>query len=156
METENMTGKEIENAIDQLLNSAMIDYNAKLIGERERDGWKHDEWRVTFKRRGAGKPAIVDFEFNTGVGLRAKPKSGPFIDDARPVKPRAASVLYSLTMDASARDQCFDDWCCEYGYDNDSIKALNIYTACCENGKKLRQLFTIAEIRQIADLTSNY
>lgn len=53
--------------------------------------------------------------------------------------PTLDSVLESLFLDASAYSESFDSWCSNCGYDSDSIKALNMYQACCENGKKLRK-----------------
>ncbi len=142
-----MTTKEIEAAVDQLLVDAMVDYSATRTGERKTDDWKHDLWHISFSRRGVQKSG--EFEFRTGVGLRSK-KTG------HAVKPSATSVLSCLVRDAAARSQSFYDWCSDYGYDNDSIKAFNTYNECCEIAQKLRQVFKAAEIAKIEELTSGY
>ena len=54
--------------------------------------------------------------------------------------PDIKDVLYSLTMDADAVNHGFQDWCCNYGLDDDSIKAQKMYEACRDNFTKLRQL----------------
>jgi hypothetical protein len=142
-----MTSTEIETAVDALLVDAMVDYSATRSGTRTTDKWEHDLWHVSFYRRGVKKSC--EFEFRTGTGHRSE-KTG----SAR--KPKAASVLYSLVRDASARNQSFPDWCADYGCDSDSIKALNIYNECCEAAVKLRQVFNPAEIAKIEELTQDY
>ena len=60
---------------------------------------------------------------NTGVNH--------FIGRNREILPTDADLFYSLLMDASCADgRTFEDFCYEYDYDSDSIKALEIYRAC--------------------------
>lgn len=59
---------------------------------------------------------------------------------AKPVAPNVESVLYSLLMDSSALDMTFEEWCGDYGYEEDSIKANKIFAECNEQGKKLKRL----------------
>ena len=48
------------------------------------------------------------------------------------------------------------------GYDSAGValltpeKALNIYKACCENGKKLRTIFTRQQIETLQELLQDY
>jgi hypothetical protein len=86
-----------------------------------------DAWRVTI-----GKQWVTTYY--TGKGLRNK-KTG------RPTRPTVADVLHSLFSDASAADENFSDWCDNYGYSDDSIKALNMYKACTEVAQNLRRQF---------------
>lgn len=148
MQTETMTSAEIEAAVDSLLSDVTIDYSAVLIGKRDKDyKWAHDLWSISFYRRTKGQESR--FEFKTGIGLRSK-KNGS------PVKPTAASVLSCLVRDAAARDQSFADWCADYGYDDDSIKVLNLYKECCETHTKLLKVFKHDEIARIEELTQDY
>lgn len=55
-------------------------------------------------------------------------------------EPTLESVLYSLVMDASARDYTFEEWASEYGYDTDSIKAEASYRACVDIGVGLLRI----------------
>jgi hypothetical protein len=86
-----------------------------------------DAWRVTI-----GKQWVTTYY--TGTGFRNK-RTG------RPTQPTIADVMYSLFSDASAADENFSDWCDNYGYSDDSIKALNMYKACTEVAKNLRRQF---------------
>lgn len=61
--------------------------------------------------------------------------------------PDLFSLLNSLTMDASALDNTFDDWCNEYGYDSDSIKAKTIYDLCIKQAIECKSLFDAEEVQ---------
>lgn len=63
-------------------------------------------------------------------------------------------VLYCLILDAQAGIQSFDDFCDNFGYDNDSIKANEIYKACQKNGKKVKTF--ISNLDEASELFSNY
>jgi hypothetical protein len=121
-----------------------IDY----VGEITRNDWPCDQWRVTI----SSKAGYWSTDYFTGLGLRKKAKFGPNL----PRKPKIADVLHSLTMDASAADQNFHDWCAEYGYSDDSIKALNTYKACLEIGVAMRKHFSPETVRQIRELLQDY
>lgn len=158
-----------------------VEFSAHYCGQTSRDGWECDAWRVLFSRGGASFSA----DFYTGLGHRAEPSkeqkikarwsfAGLTEKDIRertiygrkylraleemrsPTKPHAASVLYSLTLDARAADQSFSDWCSELGYDEDSIKAFDTYRACCDSAKKLREIFTRHEIDALTELLQGY
>lgn len=95
-----------------------------------------DQWRVEI-RSAAG---FQSFDYFTGLGLRQKPRAS--WDKPKPKKPIIADVLYSLFSDASAADENFVDWCANYDYSDDSIKALNIYKQCLETATALRKHFS--------------
>jgi len=102
-----------------------------------------DQWRVTI----SSKAGFHSFDYFTGLGLRAK---------GRPKAPKVADVLNSLILDASAADENFDDWCDNFGYSSDSIKALNTYKACLDTARALRKHFSPDTLRQIRDLLADY
>jgi hypothetical protein len=125
-----------------------------------------DEWRVTLKSR----HYTDTFPFYTGMGLRSPiprlvlavnpPRKGTLAYEAlerehrKPVKPKIADVLHSLFTDAWAAEYNFHDWCANYGYDSDSIKALNMYKECLGTAEILKRHFdadTRAAIRAITD-----
>lgn len=116
-----------------------IDY----VAETSRDNWECDQWRVTISSR-AGFNYL---DYFTGLGHRSK---------NRPKRPRIAEVLHSLVLDASAADYNFSDWCDNYGYSNDSIKAMNIYKECLEIAQILRKHFSFDTLRQINELLQDY
>ncbi len=64
----------------------------------------------------------------------------------------ACGVLHSLLMDMDAGAESFQDFCDNFGYDNDSIKALNTYHDCQKLGTEFRRVMgreTIAVLREV-------
>jgi hypothetical protein len=55
--------------------------------------------------------------------------------------PKSQDVLHCLFMDSEASETTFSEWCSNFGYDNDSIKAREIYDACQKNTDKLKKAF---------------
>jgi hypothetical protein len=56
--------------------------------------------------------------------------------------PNYKDILYSMVLDADAGNhKTFNDFCDEYGYDNDSIKALKTFGTCRNVRFKLFELF---------------
>lgn len=148
------------------------------------DGWLSTFAKQT--RENPAKPyATYSFPYYTGLGLRTEPgpkekaearwkvpgvtendiKRGTIygrryfaeIEKLRkPKAPHAADILYGLITDASAVDSSFINWCADYGYDSDSIKALNTYNQCCETGQKIRVMFTRDQIAALREALQDY
>ena len=102
-----------------------IEYAAtciRLATTEKSDQWQDavDAWIITIGNQST--------QYYTGTGLR---KQG------RPVKPELSSVLYSLVMDADACEMSFEEWCLNFGYDGDSMKAMDTYRNCQKNADKL-------------------
>ena len=124
-----------------------IDY----VGQTKQDqNWDCDQWRVTL----SSKAGFHSLDYFTGLGLRHKPKTS--WATPTPKKPKVADVLHSLIMDASAADENFHDWCANYGYSDDSIKAMNTYKACLEIAVALRKHFSPDTLRQVRELLQDY
>ena len=70
--------------------------------------------------------------------------------------PLLRDVLHSLLLDGAAADTTFHDWCSEYGYDDDSRKALSTYDACRDTGHQLQRTFTAAERATLSELFQDY
>lgn len=103
--------------------------------------WECFAWRVSFAP--FGKP-IETFEYFCGTAHvhKSKFRKESMFYAERPKAPDAAGVLHSLLLDAAAGHMSFSDWCADYGYDDDSMKAFATYQACCDIGKRLAKLFT--------------
>ena len=150
----------IKAKVSEFLQSNGISFAAQYVAETTRDNWKCDEWRVTLSRTGTyEKPATkgrkdITQAYYTGLGLRT-PAKGAFVK-AKPKAPSAADALHSLLLDGSAVDMSFADWCGDYGYDNDSLKALGIYNACCAIGQELRQFFSREEAETLRDMLQDF
>lgn len=144
-----------------------IDYVAEVPSKWD-DSQKTtvDQWRVTI----SSKAGLHSFDYFTGLGLRdtvrglkAMHIKGAAFDYKRdtwaatkPKAPKVADVLHSLIMDASAADENFHDWCANYGYSDDSIKAMNTYKACLEIAVTLRKHFSPDTLRQVRELLQDY
>lgn len=72
------------------------------------------------------------------------------------VSPTLQDVLHSLLMDSSAMDETFSDWCANFGYDDDSIKALETYQACAKIGQALSKSFTPSELQELREIFQDY
>jgi hypothetical protein len=94
--------------------------------ERKRDdeGWEHDAYRVTLRRPGARPWVRIGYRMGTGHANRGGPE--------------VAEVLNALILDGwTARQESFEDWCGEYGYDTDSRRAERMYRACRRTGDRM-------------------
>jgi len=62
------------------------------------------------------------------------------IDCCDPVKPEVQQLIDCLASDASAYDcaRNFEDFCADFGYDEDSRKAESIYKGCGDTAKELK------------------
>lgn len=113
--------------------------------EDEANEWKHkaNKWQV--KLVYFDKEYVTDFYM--GCGLVNK--------NGRPRKPQKKDVLYSMIID-DVSDMSFNDFCNEFGYDNDSIKALEIYKACEEQTKAYYEMFDAEERGALRELLRDY
>ena len=135
--------------------------------------WVHDKWIVVIEGQ--------DFEYSTGIAHR-EPKTTSrldkeafqkiinknpkkektnlllYIDElkscSKPKNLNIDDVLYSLILDAQSGSECFDDFCDNFGYNQDSIKASEIYNNCKKNAKKLKNI--IEDLDDAADKFNNY
>lgn len=127
-----------------------IEYVAEVPSKWDTDTPRTvDQWRVTL----SSKAGFHSFDYFTGLGLRHKPDSW---GKRKPRKPKVADVLHSLILDASAADENFHDWCANFGYSDDSIKAMNTYKACLEVAAALRKHFSPDTLRQVRELLQDY
>jgi hypothetical protein len=115
---------------------------------------KVDQWQVTIKD--------WNTPFYTGLGCRSPakevsyegsfkpPRAGTMAYEAwkrasdatrKPVKPSVAEVLSCLFSDASAGEESFSSWCSNFGYSDDSLKALETYRTCQATYDTLNRLF---------------
>lgn len=60
-------------------------------------------------------------------------------------------VLACISGDVSTPDT-FKDFCSEFGYDTDSIKAKQMFTRCSNFASRLRAFFTEAEQQQLQEI----
>lgn len=167
-----------ENKVDAVLSNLGVTYSVFPAGTGlKRDGWECDGWRVVLGKADTSE----SFDYYTGTGHRVifKPEQyeierkalascvnkrsimaenirANMADCVKPFAPFAAGVLHSLINDRQAICLSFNQWCSEYGYDNDSLSAFRTYQACCETGEKLLRIFSRKQIRELAELLADY
>lgn len=135
--------------MNNTFNIEALPVSISYVAETSLNGWQCDQWRVTIKTQ-AG---VWVEDYFTGLGLRTKPKKSWL--DPIPVNPSIADVMHALTLDGSAINESFHDWCDNYGYDSDSISAFETYRKCCATGENMRKYFTSAERAAIADAVAD-
>jgi hypothetical protein len=123
--------------------------------DQGKDGkpWHCYAWLVTLTNRNVCGTAET-LPYYCGLAHVTKPKHSYV--QPRPVPPTSADVLYCLLADSAAADQSFGDWCADYGYDDDSMRALETYKACCNSAKQLRRIFTREQIAELHTLLEDY
>ncbi|MBT2325510.1 hypothetical protein J7E62_24560 [Variovorax paradoxus] len=164
-----------EQKVEDALVEMGVTYDVAYLGEREdSEKWKHDDWMFQFVRNdGAFRQPVAAMRqsYRTGTGHRKPPPGAlsprppyrpgtlaheDWLNTFCAVKPPAAGVLGSLFVDASGAESTFEDWCGDFGYDSDSIKALNIYRACQQIVLDLRKFFARGQVEQLEQLLEGY
>ena len=54
--------------------------------------------------------------------------------------PTASDLVWAVATDSTALNESFSDWCGEFGYDTDNIKARSTYKACQTYANRLKNL----------------
>ena len=113
--------------------------------EDKNDKWKKmaNKWQV--------KIVYFDKEYVTDFYMG----SGLVNSWGRPKKPTIKDVLYSMIVD-DVNGIDFYEFCQKYGYDNDSIKASEIYKACQKQTKAYYNIFDNEEREILQELLQNY
>lgn len=134
--------------------------------------WMHDKWAVIIEGQ--------TFDYSAGIGHReAKDKYSrdkfnnlagknnlkqtrenltlylkEFGECSKPKPLKIDDILYSLIMDADSGRMLFEEFCDNFGYRSDSIKALDTYRACQQNVKKV--LTFIKDLDKAQELFHDY
>ena len=163
---------DIEKQVNEYLETQGITWIVNYKGERTRDDWKCDAWLFTIGKH--------EFEYHTGIGHRVLSERDKSLVDRsyplprpagtvyfagyqaalraakKPKAPEPAGLLHSLMFDSSAGHYTFSEWCSDYGYDEDSRKALETYLACQANAVKYNRLFSPEQRTKIEELLQDY
>ena len=133
----------------------------------KRDNWECDGWMLELSH----KNDTEYFDYFTGIGHRTPmpkpmdngpmPRRGTLMYEQlekqrKPVTPEICGIIYSLIMDSDAICESFDNWCNNFGYDSDSLKAFNIYQACTDNAKKMRKIIDNATLELLREALEDY
>ena len=110
-----------------------------------KDEWKKgtNKWQV--KLVYFDKIYVTDFYMGSGL-----------VDEmGKPKKPTKEDILFAMIMD-DVSDLDFNDFCNEFGYNNDSIKALKVYEACKRETKAYYNMFDSEEREVLRELLEDY
>jgi hypothetical protein len=125
----NRRGDRILSILDE------ISFENEYVGRITKDNnWHADQWDCVIEYNGSR----FSFPFYMGIGLNGK-------------DPEKIDVLDSLLNDAKAGEMSFDEFCSEFGYDNDSIKHLKIHKECQKITDNIYNLFSENEFDELQD-----
>jgi hypothetical protein len=135
---------------EQFLTSNGIKFRATLSNTKTpawgNDGKHGHHYRVTLYSvctpdRGNHDTRRLTFDFWSSISDQIKG-----IKTVRPY-----DVLACVSGDAYC-PETFEDFCADYGYDSDSIKALQTFRRCSAFSKRLRAFFTAEELKQLQEI----
>jgi hypothetical protein len=112
---------------------------------RELDGdltqfpeWAKQGWSIVLKYRGKR----AQFRFYGGGKANT---------------PTASDLVWSVATDSTALNENFSDWCDNFGYSTDNVKARSTYKACSRNGSRLINLIGSEDIfSQLVESARDY
>ena len=81
--------------------------------------------------------------------------SGLVDEENKPKRPTKKDILYFMILD-DVGNMNFNDFCNEFGYDNDSIKALKIYEGCLKETEGYYNMFDNEEREILSELLQDY
>lgn len=145
---------EADKSVRHLLEASEITFEARHTGlHSDADGWEHDSWIVRI--------GDATFDYKTGIGHRGKLKVGGFARKSPAIEyyavlPTAASVLYSLMLDAQYGEDTFEEFCGSLGYDTASRRALAMHLKCQNIQQKLHKIISAALWETLQNLLEDY
>lgn len=128
-----------------LQNITLEAQEAFKTNEDLKDDWKRtaNKWQVRLSY--FDKEFITDYYMGCGL-VR---------ENGQPKKPTVKDVLYSMMVD-DVTGMNFNDFCDNFGYDNDSIKALETYRACEKQTEAYCNMFDAEEREILRELLEDY
>jgi len=109
-------------------------------------------YKVTLQKGNGKAPGIRNFGDPKKVNRLTFDFWSSIADANKGIKTvKPYDVLASISNDAYTPDT-FKDFCSEYGYDSDSIKANQLFRRCSAFAKKLRAFFTEPELEQLQEI----
>lgn len=73
-----------------------------------------------------------------------------------PILPKIEDVIYSLLIDSEVLDYEFEDWCDNFGYEQDSRKAEKIYHECMDIALKLNRSLGTDGLNTLREVYQDY
>lgn len=125
----------------------------------EREHMHGPRWAVTLDRTRPAQsaPDPLTFDFWSSYAGSHEPSRGHWLKGAGRLpnggkRPRPYDVLACASSEIDC-PETFADWCADYGYDADSIRARDTWERCAEFATRLRAFFaTDAEREALAEI----
>lgn len=150
-------------------NFDQLPLKVDFVGKVDDKEWPHFLWNVAITY----KNGMWTFPYKCGLGhVEKKPGAMPMpnppyrkgtiayeqweASNTRPKKPSNSDIMYSILLDIQAADMSFNDWCNEYGENNDSMKAFKTYQVCCEYAVFVRKAFTTEQVAEMRKALEDY
>lgn len=140
-----MNTVQIKEALQKMLSDNKIDCHSIFVAKIKRDNWDCFKWTVVFTHRITKETTLIDYY-----------KGLAHVKNGKPTVPTIDEIVYSLKMDAHIGEQSFEEYCSNYGVDNDSIKEYKTWESCKESIKQLEKLFTKEQISQFDEIFEDY
>lgn len=145
-----------EQQAEDFLKKFSIRFRATLSDSKvaawAKDGKHGHHYRVTLSKAASGVRCHVSGKMQN-PGERITFDFWASIADAekgiKTVTPYA--VLAAISGDAYCPED-FEDFCGEYGFESDSIKALQTFRRCAAFGRRLRAFFTEEELQALQEI----
>lgn len=67
-------------------------------------------------------------------------------------KPTNYDILACISGDINGHESTFSEFCSEFGYNNDSIRAKGIYESVCDQARSLARLFSQDELMELQEI----
>jgi len=106
------------------------------------ESWNDNQYRPKYRIRITRKQTRRSLTFNFWDSIA---------HDHEGKRPTAYDVLACLSSDQYCPDN-FEEFCGEYGYDTDSIKASKLFKVCSRFAKRIKAFFTITELGELSEI----
>lgn len=113
----------------------------------------------SYKQNGKGYDYIqvINSECETGFASKfAWSLNVVTVDKRKPILPEISDFVYSIVLDSDALQYDFEDWCGNFGYEQDSRKAEKIFNECLEIGLKLNRAISSEEFEKLREIFQDY
>ena len=158
---------EYDEQAEKFLKETGTEFKAEFLKydkHFEDDKEPRDIYIITLKRGNR------EYKFNFGQSLYASQKWILWLDEKRTTNSDIEAKKYPagkrqlnkdfkepsaydvLTCLQKSEPDDFKNFCADFGYNDDSIKAEKIYKAVCEEFKNLKMLYSDAELEQLQEI----
>lgn len=129
---------EYEKQALDFLRKSRANMSITLMGKAFNENWDDKKLRN-----------VYDVDINTARGNMKVKFWDSIFNTNKKIKPTEYDILACLTKYDPGT---FSDFCCEYGYDDDSIRALRTYIAVQKEWSDIRRIFTPEQIEELKEI----